>query len=682
MTRLIDTRLDFLSPVGTVPGLGKKRVTALSESGIETLGDLLYHFPRRYIDRSAITPVSQCTSFVGRTVNVIASVTKTRLERGRRSRLRIQLTDESGSMEALWFAGVPYFRAILHTGIRVLCTGTVTLGAGPQAGPQLIHPLLERIGEGKTGPDIVFFPVYPLTGAMKDAGVQQKLFCKSVLWALDNIKHYPQVLPAAAEDKRDFPPLDKCIRELHLPTDPSGLDRFRNRIIYEELYGLALTIRFSRRNFRLPGRSMKPGTLAERLVPLVPFELTQDQKKAIAVLHGDSEAATRMHRLLQGDVGSGKTIVAAFACLPALNEGRQVAWLAPTEILARQTRETLVGFLEPLGIKVEMLSGETPPDRRRRIAAGLTDTSLRFLVGTHALLEPAVRFNGLGMVVIDEQHRFGARQRLLLSQKDPAADVLVMSATPIPQTLAKTLYGDLDVVSLRSQPKGRLPVRTHLVPDNKRNDMERFVLDHITKHNSQVLYVAPRIDHVDEGDDASGEIKDVTTLYTSLRRGAFSSVTMGLVHGRMDAAAREATMAAFRADEIKVLVATTIIEVGIDVPAATILIVENAERFGLSQLHQLRGRVGRSYRQSYCFLLANAPEGSPAHRRLTYFRGHADGFDIAEMDLTLRGPGEVTGMRQSGWENLVMADILRDARLFAEIQDDLDNITLKRSGTA
>jgi ATP-dependent DNA helicase RecG len=679
MSRLIDSRLDFLSPVSTVPGLGKKRVEALSESGIETLGDLLYHFPRRYIDRSTITPIAQCAGCVGTgtAVNVIATVTKTRLERGRRSRLRIQLTDESGSMEALWFAGVPYFRAILHTGIRVLCTGTVTMGTGLQTGPQLIHPLLERIAEGKTGPDIVFFPVHSLSGAMKDAGIGQKLFCKAVLWALDNIKHYPQSLPAAIEERRGFPSLDKCIRQLHLPADPCGLDRFRNRIIYEELYGLALTIRFSRRNFRLPGRSMQPGALAEKLLSHVPFTLTEDQKKAIAVLHGDAESSTRMHRLLQGDVGSGKTIVALFACLPAINEGRQVAWLAPTEILARQTQAVLAGLLEPVGVKPDLLTGNTPPDRRRRIAAGLADKSLAFLIGTHALLEPTVSFKSLGMVVIDEQHRFGARQRLMLSQKDPAADVLVMSATPIPQTLAKTLYGDLDIVSLHSLPKGRLPVLTRLVPETKRRDMERFVLDHITKHDSQVMYVAPRIDRDDADEDANGEIKDVTALFAALGSGVFSSVPMGIVHGRTNPAEREATMKAFRANEIKVLVATTIIEVGIDVPAASVLIVESAERFGLSQLHQLRGRVGRSSRQSYCFLLANAPEGSMAQKRLSYFRDHCDGFDIAEMDLTLRGPGEVTGMRQSGWENLVMADILRDARLFQEVLSDLDTALAK-----
>lgn len=681
MARLIDTRLDFLSPVGTVPGLGTKRVTALSESGIHTLGDLLYHFPRRYIDRSAITPVAQCAARIGACVNVIGEITRTRVERGRRQRLRVQLTDDSGSMEVLWFAGIPYFRAILHTGLRVLCTGTVTLGTGPQ----LIHPLLERIGDGKNGPDIVFLPVYPLSGAMKDAGLQQKLLCKAILWALDNIKHYPNALPAAIEQKRGFPPLDKCIRELHVPADPCELEKFRSRIIYEELYGIALTIRFCRRSFRLPGRSMEPGALAQKLTALLPFELTADQKLAVATLHRDARAAARMHRLLQGDVGCGKTIVALLACVPALNQGRQVAWLAPTEVLAQQTHASLSQWLDPLDIRHDLLTGSTPPDRRRRIATGLADNSLRFLVGTHALLEPGVAFKSLGMIVIDEQHRFGARQRLTLSQKDPAADVLVMSATPIPQTLAKTLYGDLDIMSIRSLPKGRLRVSTHLVPPHKRADMENFVNRQISQHDGQAFFVAPRIEPDDADADSDGAnqgLADVEALYNALRTGPFSSCPMGLVHGKMDPARREAAMAAFRARKIKILVATTVIEVGIDVPAATVLVVENAERFGLSQLHQLRGRVGRSGRQSYCFLFANAPEDSEAHKRLDYFCSHVDGFDIAEMDLVMRGPGEVVGNRQSGWEDLVMADILRDAHLFAEIQNELDTVMAKAAGAA
>jgi len=670
MTRLIDSRIDFLSPASVIPGLGPKRVAALAESGINNLGDLLYHFPRRYIDRSTITPLAQCETKIGSMVSVIATITKTRIERGRRSRMRIQLTDESGEMEALWFAGIAYFRVALHTGMRVLCTGVVT--AGPK--PQFVHPQIERIGEGKNAPDILFLPVYPLTTAMKDAGVLQKLLCKTILWALDNIKHYPQLLPQAVEQKHAFLPLDECIRNIHFPKNVDALEPFRARLVYEELYRLALTLRVSRKNFRLPGRSMRAGDLSQKLEAALPFTLTDDQKKAIAILHKDSLNATRMHRLLQGDVGSGKTIVALFACLPALNSGFQVAWLAPTEILARQTHRTVSSFLSTLGIRCELLVGQTPKDERRNILVDCAKGSLKCVVGTHALLGSQVTFCKIGMVVIDEQHKFGAQQRLQISQKDPASDVLVMSATPIPQTLAQTLYRDLDIVSIRAKPAGRLPVETHHVPSVKRADMERFILDQIMQHKNQVFYVAPCIEVDDESENGDPELKTVQSVVASLRRSVLSSVNIDMVHGRVDAEKSIETMSRFASGNIDILVATTVIEVGIDVPNATICVVENADRFGLSQLHQLRGRVGRSDKKSFCFLLTNALPESEAYKRIAYFSKHHDGFDIAEYDLQMRGPGEVTGYRQSGWEDMKIADILRDAKLFADVQNDIDSV--------
>jgi ATP-dependent DNA helicase RecG len=417
---------------------------------------------------------------------------------------------------------------------------------------------------------------------------------------------------------------------------------------------------------------MKPGSLYAKAAAALPFTLTPDQEKAVAALHADAASTTRMHRLLQGDVGSGKTVVAFLACLPALSEGLQVAWLAPTEILARQAHATLSGWFTGLGIVPEILLGQFGAEDRRRIRAGLAGGSTRFVVGTHALLSPEVKFSKLGMIVIDEQHKFGAQQRLTLAEKDTAADLLVMSATPIPQTLAKTLYGDLDIVSIQSAPAGRLPVSTHLVPESKRGDMERFILKEIREKNGQVLYIAPRID----GDDEPGgeEIKDVRSVFEALKTGPLSSVEMGLVHGAMDPVDRDRSMRRFSSGQVKILVSTTIVEVGIDVPDATVLVVENAERFGLSQLHQLRGRVGRSSKKSYCFLLANAAGDSPAHARLAYLCTHHNGFEIAEQDLLMRGPGEVSGFRQSGWEDLVLADMLRDAGLFREIQNDLETL--------
>jgi ATP-dependent DNA helicase RecG len=668
MTRSIDTRLDFLSPVSALAGLGAKRVTALAEADILTVGDLLQRFPRRYIDRSKVTPVAECKNLVGASVNIIATITAARVERGRRPRLRIRLTDDSGSMEALWFAGVGFLRKTLVSGQRVLCTGVPSI----HTGVQMIHPAVERIAEGAAAPAILYLPVYPLTLAMQEAGIHQKLMQKTVLWAIDNIRHYPQVLPRSIESKRAFPPSEKCYREMHVPSDPAGLETFRARLVYEELYRLAITLRWSTRKFALPGRSMKPGSLYAKAAAALSFTLTPDQEKAVAALHADAASTTRMHRLLQGDVGSGKTVVAFLACLPALSEGLQAAWLAPTEILARQAHATLSGWLTGLGIVPEILLGQFGAEDRRRIRAGLAGGSTRFVVGTHALLSPEVKFSKLGMIVIDEQHKFGAQQRLTLAENDTAADLLVMSATPIPQTLAKTLYGDLDIVSIQSAPAGRLPVSTHLVPESKRGDMERFILKEIREKNGQVLYIAPRID----GDDEPGgeEIKDVRSVFEALKTGPLSSVEMGLVHGAMDPADRDRSMRRFSSGQVKILVSTTIVEVGIDVPDATVLVVENAERFGLSQLHQLRGRVGRSSKKSYCFLLANAAGDSPAHARLAYLCTHHNGFEIAEQDLLMRGPGEVSGFRQSGWEDLVLADMLRDAGLFREIQNDLDTL--------
>jgi len=672
MTRLIDTRLDFLSPISLVPGLGPKRVAALLESRIATMGDLLYHFPRRYIDRSIIVPIAECAEHNDTIITVIGEITKSRIERGRRQRLRIQLTDESGSIEALWFAGIPYLKTLVSIGNRVVCNGKVSMAIGPQ----FVHPNIERLGAGQTLPDIKFLPVYPVSTAMKEAHIQQKVLCKTILWTLDNVKHYPQSLPKYIEDKHCFPALQTCLRQSHTPDDPVKIDHYHKRLVYEELYQLAVSIRFSKNNFRLPGRSLTSGDLTKKLICLLPFDLTEEQKKAVEVLQSDAASPHRMHRLLQGDVGSGKTIVALFATLGALNSGFQIAWLVPTEILAMQAHQAIAPLLAKLCISCEVVTGSTPKEKKRKIHADCAKGNISFIIGTHTLLGTNVTFSKLGMVVIDEQHRFGADQRLALSQKDPAADVLVMSATPIPQTLAKTLYGDLDIVSIRSLPKGRIPVKTHWVPQHKRLDMEQFVLDRIQSGPNQVFYVAPRIEADDTADDDNDfGLKDATSLFESLQRGMFSSVPMGLIHGKTVPEKTEETMSRFYKGDIKILVATTIIEVGIDVPNATILIIENADRFGLSQLHQLRGRVGRSSKQAYCFLLSNAQPASIAGKRLSYFCSHTNGFDIAEMDLTLRGPGEIAGIRQSGWEDLKMADILRDAHLFRDINEDIDELT-------
>lgn len=659
-------RLDFLSPLFHVPGLGRKRITALNESGIETIGDLLYHFPRRYVDRSTIVPIAGLPDYLDRPCAVIGTITKTRVERGRKPRLRIQVSDDTGSFEALWFYGIPFFRKALYKGKRILLYGKVRKFTGCQ----MSHPLVETVGANKSTADIPFLPQYPLTTAMREVHLQQKALFKSIQWVLKSLKHYPQILPEKIEKKKNFPSLSSCLGEIHIPSDPEKLKPYFERLRYEELYQLALTLRWSKRKFALPGHPMKSGKLPQKLKAILPFTLTSEQQKAINTLYSDAASTCRMHRLLQGDVGSGKTIVAFFGCLPALNEGLQVAWLAPTELLAQQTFNLVSSWLNTFEIKPGLLKGGISSKQKQALLSDLRTGKCLFVVGTHALLQPSVNFTNLGMIVIDEQHKFGAEQRLTLQQKDSASDFLLMSATPIPQTLAKTLYGDLDIVTIRSLPKGRQKVSTHLVPEEKRKDMEKFILRELKENGSQAFCIVPRIDF----DDDYGEIKDVHSVYSTMTGGTFSSIPIAAIHGKLDNTEKEKTMREFAEGRIKLLIATTVVEVGIDVPNATIMIVENAERFGLSQLHQLRGRVGRGDKKAYTFLLANPTENEITQKRLKRFCTNHDGFTIADLDLSLRGPGEVAGFRQSGWSELKIADILKDADTFREIQEELDNL--------
>jgi ATP-dependent DNA helicase RecG len=667
MPRSIDSRLDFLSPVSLVPGLGPKRATALRESGIDTIGRLLHHFPLRYVDRSTITPIFDLYKYGSVTRTIVGTITKTRVERGRSARLRVRITDDSGDMEALWFHGVPFFRKSLHTGMRVLCTGAVKLS--PAAGVSLMfHPMIESISGDRRLPEILFLPQYPLTLAMHDAHLGQKALLKAMQWSLDNVKHWPQALPGGLELEKQFPPLEHCIREMHFPSDPAAQPRFKARIIYEELYRLAVALVWNKRKFAQPGRSLNAGALADSFRKLLPFALTEEQERAIDVLLADARSTLRMHRLLQGDVGSGKTVAAFFACLPAFNEGFQAAWLVPTEALAQQAFSVLAPWCEKLGVAIDMLRGGIAMEKKKRILESCSTGRVQCVIGTHALLQPSVVFKKLGMIVIDEQHKFGAAQRLALQEKDRAADFLLMSATPIPQTLAQTAYGDLDIVSICGLPPGRMPVKTNCVPLHKRSAMETFVRGEILARGVQVFWVVPRI----EKDDESDSIKNAESVYDVLSKGVFSGLQCSIVHGRVEPAEQQRRMEEFKQGTIKALVATTIIEVGIDVPNASIMIVENAERFGLAQLHQLRGRVGRSSKQSYCFLLANDTENQAARQRLVYFCSHHDGFEIAEMDLRMRGPGEVIGWRQSGADDLLMGDIIRDAELFREILNEVE----------
>lgn len=666
VTRRPESRIDFLSPLSVIPGFGPRRVEAMKAGGYFTLGDLLANFPLRYVDRSRVVPIGDLPSHQGNQATVAGEIGATRVERGRRPRLRIQVKDATGTMDALWFHGVPYLRKSMRTGMRLVLTGTV----GYYRGPQMIHPISETLRKDRDAPDVPFMPRYCLTNAMREAGITQNVLLKGVRWVLDHLRNYPRTIPAAVEKEKGFPPLSQCYRELHLPSDLSQLERYRSRIRYEELYHLAIQLQWSRRKFALPGRSMKPGELYERFREGLPFALTNDQREAIDRLHEDSAGDRRMHRLLQGDVGSGKTLVAFCACLPALNEGRQVVWMTPTEVLADQTARVVGQWLDRLGLSWGTLTGGMAAVDRQKTLTGLARGTTRVVVGTHALLAQSVRCAALSMIVIDEQHKFGIRQRLLLQEKEPTSDLLLMSATPIPHTLAGSLYGDLDVVTLRSRPFGRPAVSTHLVPEAKQDDMQDFLMDQVRTHRRQIFYVTPRVD-AEESEDGWSK-SSARKTFDRLRASTPAGIRLGLLHGRLGAAEKRSVLARFASGDIDLLVATTIVEVGVDVGGAGILVVEDAECFGLSQLHQLRGRIGRDGRRGYCFLLTNSGPESEARKRLQFFRGEHDGFAVAEADLRLRGPGEVLGVRQTGWDDLKLADMVRDASLFRQIRQTIE----------
>jgi ATP-dependent DNA helicase RecG len=671
-SRPIDSRLDFLSPLSRIAGLGPKRVAALKESGLETVGDLLYHFPRRYIDRSTIVALADISRYSEKVCTVAGTITATRMEPGRRPRFRVQLADESGgTIEALWFQGAVYLRSTVQKGARLLLTGKV----GHANVYQMVHPLMETLSPSGNDEIVPFLPVYPLTMAMREVRFQQKAIFKAIRWVLKSCKHFPQILPAAIETARGFPPLADCLTQMHMPQNPAALAPFRARLHYEELYQRALTLRWSKREFDLPGRSLAPGLLPRTLREHLPFKLTDAQEEAIKTLFADIGSPRRMHRLLQGDVGCGKTIVALFACLPALQAGLQVAWLTPTEALADQTHTLLCRWLGPLGFEPALLKAGIAAPARREIILKARSGALPFVVGTQALLQPAVTFRSLAMIVIDEQHKFGAEQRLAMERKDAAADFLLMSATPIPQTLAQTLYSDLDIVTIRAVPPGRQPVATHIVGRAKREGLFDFVRKEITSRGAQLFYIVPRIEASD--DDSAGATATADEVYGQLQTGELKDIPMGLINGRLPWREKERVMSEFREGRLKILVATTVVEVGIDVPQANIIVIENPEMFGLSQLHQLRGRVGRGSQKGYCFLLADNLTDEQSLRRLKEFCRLHDGFRIAELDLRLRGPGDMTGSRQTGWEEFRFADILADAPLFLEIQREIEHLLEK-----
>jgi ATP-dependent DNA helicase RecG len=647
-------RLD--TPVKFLKGVGERRAEALERLGIRTARDLLWHLPHRYVDASTVTPLAKAE--LGQEVACVGQVVAKGVLPTRRG-LRIfhaVLRDDSGLLECVW-PGQPFLDRTITVGQTLLVSGPVRFYHGRQMAPREYVILADAVGDADPLTAGKVLPVYPAT-----EGLSHKVIRSLVERHLDGlIALSDEVLPETLRRGLELPALSEALRAVHRPGSLDEAERGRRRLAFDELLDLQLMLIRARavaKRHRSGVAFTIKRELTTRLKQSLPWELTDDQHRAIREITGDMIAPERMHRLLMGDVGTGKTVVAVFAMLLALENDFQAALMAPTELLAEQHAATLEVLLASLDLRPELVLGrQTAAEKsavRKRLATGQT----RLVVGTHALLQEGVSFRRLGLVVIDEQHRFGVEQRAALIGKGAAPDVLLLTATPIPRSLALTLYGDLDVSTLRQRPPGRGIVRTAVRSTGQRERVFEFIRGECAK-GRQAYVVLPVIEESERAD-----LRAATTMLQTLAA-RWSELQVGLVHGRLKAEERDGVMRRFRSGELNVLVATTVIEVGIDVPNATIMLVEHPDRFGLAQLHQLRGRVGRGAEESYCILLA---DGS-APERLNGFASTQDGFRIAELDLQERGMGDLIGARQSGGFEVRHARLPGDADLLAQARE-------------
>ncbi|HEV2750947.1 MAG TPA: ATP-dependent DNA helicase RecG [Gemmatimonadales bacterium] len=630
-------------------GVGPKRAEALARLGIRSVGDLLYHAPHRYLDATTVTPLTK--AHVGQEVTCVGRVVSTGILPTRRGLrvFRAVLRDDSGPLECAW-PGQPFLERQIKKDQLLLVTGPVRYYHGRQLVPREFVILADA---GESGPDHgLVLPVYPATEGLTHRQIRGLVHQHlDALLALVRDPHPPALRAAAG-----LAELRTALAAVHRPPSVADAEAGRRRLAFDELFDQQLVQARARalaKRARAGIRFALRKELTTRLKDHLPFELTADQRRAIREIAEDMTAPLRMHRLLMGDVGTGKTVVALFAMLLAVENDYQAAIMAPTELLAEQHVATLTRLLEPLALRPDLLIGRlTPAEKaaaRERIAAGAS----RLVVGTHALIQESVTFRRLGLAVIDEQHRFGVEQRAGLVEKGDAPDVLLLSATPIPRSLALTLYGDLDVTQLHERPPGRGTVKTALRTESARQKIYEFIRSECAA-GRQAYVIYPVIDESERAD-----LKAATTMAGRLAK-VFPELEIGLVHGRLKPDERDDTMRAFRDNAVHVLVATSVIEVGIDVANATVMLIEHAERFGLAQLHQLRGRVGRGAAASHCILLSDAPE---AAARLQAFTATTDGFKIAELDLQERGMGELAGARQSGGVPLRYANFATDLPL-------------------
>jgi ATP-dependent DNA helicase RecG len=654
-------------PISSIKGIGPARSELFEKLGITFVGDALDYVPRKYTDLRKLSTISQIEpegfyAITGRIKSLRLS------RRGRRNVLRGTITDDTGYVEAVWF-NQGYYRAKLKTKDPIVFTGKVKLG--PRETLQLVNPEFEILDQDNSTPQFTgrIVPVYGLTEGVHQRSVRNFTWdvIETRLDAVDD------PLPEYIRERHGLMPLNEAYANIHFPGDDQQLVKARFRLKFQELFLLQLGVVLRRKSIRSKQKKQSycgGPHFSKKFIDDLPFDLTRAQQTAVAEIESDLDGPFPMNRLLQGDVGSGKTVVAIWAMLRAVENGFQAAIMAPTEVLARQHYHKIVEMLEGSGVRTTFLAGGLSASKWAPLDEKISCGEAGIIVGTHAIFQQRVKFNNLGLIVVDEQHRFGVRQRLRLFGKAHNPDILVMTATPIPRTLAITMYGDMDISVIDEMPHNRLPIKTKLLKESALDKAWGLVRKEIAK-GRQAYIIYPLVNESEKM-----ELKAAVEMFEKLRSDEFSQLRLGLVHGAMAAVEKDRVMQEFKHGQLDALVATTVIEVGIDVPNATVIVIENAERFGLAQLHQLRGRVGRGRFQSHCLLVSNA-KTALAKKRLKTIQTSCDGFKIAEIDLKLRGTGEFFGTRQSGMPELRVSDPVKDIKLMriarSEAQELVDN---------
>ena len=651
-------RLD--SPVTEFPGVGQARASKLAKLGLGTAGDLLQYFPRDYEDRRQVYPVRDAPLEGKVCVEALVA------ERPRLSRIRkgldlvqVKAADHTGVLH-LTFFNQPYVEKSLKQGEEYVFYGAVEEKGRRRS---MVNPIFEPAGRRDvTG---VILPVYPLT-----AGITNHLLYSLTRQALPCAGEMEETLPQSIRQEHQLAELEFALKNIHFPADEEALGLARRRLMFEELFYLSVGLTFLkyRREELLRGTAARVLPV-EAFLKRLPFAPTAAQRRVMGEIAADLISGKPMNRLVQGDVGSGKTAVAAYAAWLMVKSGAQAAMMAPTEVLAEQHYRSLSALLDGAGVRVGLLTGSLTAAEKKKVRAQLERGEIDFVVGTHALISDSVKFQNLALIIADEQHRFGVAQRSALAGKSGAGvspHVLVMSATPIPRTLALIVYGDLDVSVIDQLPPGRTPVETYIIREDKRERMYGFVRKQV-EAGRQVYLICPAVEENPDLLPGGPDLKAVKSYAAKLQKEVFPDLKVGILHGKMKPKEKETVMLAFAEGEIQILVATTVVEVGVDVPNASLIVIEGADRFGLSQLHQLRGRVGRGNHQSYCVLVTDT-RNPDSMARLRVLASTTDGFQIAEEDLKLRGPGDFFGSRQHGMPAMRLADLTGDMRLLQEAQ--------------